>query len=197
MAAHEISLSDDVFNMLRDHCVGVFRNGKMTKVDELIVEMMDYEEVPMHYPYHHFIVPAAIITLACIEFEEEESNVLAMLNLAVNRAKSVPGGFCGNCGACGSGVGAGMAISILTGASPLTEENWQWANELTGIALQHISTVPGPRCCKRTGFMALESAVPYINEKLSLHLELSEKITCKYSERNGQCKKEQCPYYKG
>lgn len=38
----------------------------------------------------------------------------------LNRGKAVPGGTCGFWGACGAGISAGMFVSILSGATPLT-----------------------------------------------------------------------------
>lgn len=88
-----------------------------------------------------------------------------------------------------------MFLSIYTDTTPLSERSWQWANELTGLCLQKISTIPGPRCCKRTGFLSVQAAVPYINEKLELHLKLREQIRCKYVDRNPDCKRELCPFF--
>lgn len=195
MSTHEINLNDKVYNDLKNHCLETARAGRAVPVDVLLVELMDHPEVPMHYPYHHFILPAALLTLASVEEKVSAEALNEMLEKALGRAKTILGGFCGNCGACGSGVGAGIFLSVYTDTSPMSEKSWQWVNELTGRCLQRLSTVPGPRCCKRTGFLAAEEALPYINEKLGLHLTLSEKIVCKYFERNDECKREECPYY--
>ena len=195
MSTHEITLSDRVYQDLKERCLAVAREGRDMAVDELLVELMDHPDVPMHYPYHHFILPAALLTLASIEDKVDAAALDEMLETALARAKTILGGFCGNCGACGSGVGAGIFLSVYTDTSPLSEKSWQWVNELTGRCLQRLSTVPGPRCCKRTGFLAAQEAIPYINEKLGLHLRASEQIVCKYFERNNECKRDECPYY--
>lgn len=193
--AHEIILKEEVFEAIKAHCIDVFNEKRELTVDELQVELMDTPGVPMHYPYHHFILPAALLTLAAIEKEKSLEDLQIMLTVAMERSKNVLGGFCGNYGTCGAGVGAGIFMSVYTESSPLSEESWQWCNEITGICLQKISTIPGPRCCKRTGFLSLQAAVPYANEKLGLNLKLSDKISCKYSEANAQCKKEVCPFF--
>lgn len=193
--AHVIQLEESVFIMLKEHCLQVFDAGVEKTVDELMIEMMDYPEIPIHYPYHHFIIPAALLTLAAMEEKLSKEELEEMLEQAKERSKNVLGGFCGNYGACGAGVGAGIFLSIYTDTSPMSGKSWQWANELTGICLQAISKVPGPRCCKRTGFLSVTAAIPYINEKLELHLKVNEKIVCKYHEKNQECKKEACPYY--
>lgn len=193
---HVIELKDDVYKMLKEHCLKAAASGEEKTVNQLMMEMMDYPEIPMHYPYHHFIIPAALLTAAAIEQHLFSGELEEMLDAAIGRAKNVLGGFCGNYGACGAGVGAGIFLSVFTDTSPMSTTSWQWANELTGICLQAISKVPGPRCCKRTGFLAVKAAVPYINEKLELHLKLDENIVCKYADRNPDCKKELCPFYR-
>lgn len=195
MAGHTIELDDNVFLMLKEHCMKAYRAGVTMPVDELMIQMMDYPEVPVNYPYHHFIMPGALLTLASLEKNVEEEVLDSMLTSAIARAKNVLGGFCGNYGACGAAVGAGIFMSIFTGTSPLSEETWQWTNEVTGISLQKIASIPGPRCCKRTAFLTLTAAIPYINEKLQTNLCRSEEITCKYSDRNPQCKHEACPFF--
>ena len=45
-----------------------------------------------------------------------------------SRGKSVPGGACGFWGACGAGISTGMFVSIITKASPLTQESWGLSN---------------------------------------------------------------------
>ena len=195
MSAHEIVLKEEVFEALKQHCRAVCAACRQMSVDELLVELMDNPDVPIHYPYHHFIMPAALLTLAAAEQHLPEEELGEMLDTAEERAKNVLGGFCGNYGACGAGVGAGIFLSVYTDTSPMSETSWQWVNELTGLCLQKLASVPGPRCCKRTSFLSIQESVPYINEKLGLHLTVSDGITCHYYERNQECKKEECPFY--
>lgn len=190
--AHVITLADSVYEMLKNHCLNVEKD--MT-VDELLMEMMDYPEIPIHFPYHHFIMPAALLTLAAREDNIPKDELEAMLDDAIARAKNVLGGFCGEYGACGAGVGTGIFMSVYTGTDALSEESWSWTINTTSKALQCIATCDGPRCCKRTAFLAVKGAIPYINEKLDLNLKLNENIICKYYEKNEECLKENCPYY--
>lgn len=192
---HSIELKDEVYLTLKKDCMEVFAEKKQMTVDLLMQKMMDEPEIPLHYPYHHFIMPAALLTLAAIEADLSQEQLSAMLECALVRSKNVLGGFCGHYGTCGAAVGTGIFMSVYTDTTPLSDTSWQWANEVTGRSLMNIATVPGPRCCKRTAYLALLGAVPYINEKLGLHLSLSDKIICKYSSRNDTCKKEECPFY--
>lgn len=195
MSAHEIVLKEEVFEALKQHCLEVHAAHRQMNVDELLMELMDNPDVPIHYPYHHFIMPAALLTLAAVEKDLPAEELGEMLETAKGRAKNVLAGFCGNYGACGAGVGAGIFLSIFTDTSPMSESSWQWVNELTGLCLQKLAGVPGPRCCKRTSFLSIQESVPYINEKLGLHLAFSSDIVCRYYERNQECKKEACPFY--
>lgn len=194
--AHTVNLDPAVYEKLRNYCVETRKAGRSLTADEMVNELMDFEEVPMHHPYHHFIMPAALLTLASMEEDASPEALNDMLIIAGERAKQVPGGSCGNCGSCGNGVGAGIFLSIYTDTSPMSGESWQWVNELTGRCLVAISKVGGPRCCKRTAYLSLQESVPYINEKLGLHIALNDEIHCRYHSRNKDCKKEACPFYR-
>ena len=189
-------MKDEIFADLRAVCKEMYDAGKSLKAEEALMELMNMEGILMHCPYHHFIMPAALLTLAAMQEQKSWEELDEWLSVAEERAKTVPPGFCGNCGACGAAVGIGIFISVYTGGSPLAVENWQWANEGTGRCLLAIAKYPGPRCCKRTTFLAALEGVPYMNEKCGLHLEISEDISCKYHTKNAQCLEEQCPFYK-
>lgn len=188
-------LKQEIFDQLKAQCLTIHQSGKKVKVEEALMSLMNAPGMAMHCPYHHFIMPAVLLTLASIEQEKSEAQLEEILIVAEERAKTVPAGFCGECGACGAAVGIGMTVSILTQATPKTTESWQWANEATGLCLQEIAKYPGPRCCKRTSFLAAKRGVPYINEKCNLNLEISEMIKCNYYEKNAECLEAQCPFY--
>ena len=192
----KIEWKQEVIEKMKEACLAQYRDGTAMKVDEVMKRLMDIEGVPMHYPNHHFIMPAGLLTLAAIEKGADESELSQWLETAEERAKTVPGGFCGNCGTCGSAVGVGIFISVLTGATPMAVENWQWANEATGKCLIKISQYPGPRCCKRTTFLAAAEGVPYINEKCGLHFAVNDEIECNYHIKNATCLEAECPFYK-
>ena len=188
-------MKDEVFTDMRAVCKKIYEEGKNLKADEALMKLMNMEGMPMHCPYHHFIMPAALLCIAAIQEGKSWEELDNWLVLTEERAKTVPPGFCGNCGTCGAAVGIGIFISVYTGASPLSVENWQWANEGTGKSLIAISKYPGPRCCKRTSFLAAQEGVPYINEKCGLQMEISDDIKCRYHGKNAQCLEEKCPFY--
>lgn len=190
----KIELLDSVYEELTEICLGEYRYDKVN-VLELLEKMMDHPQIPMHYPYHHFILPAALLTAVGKQAGKSEDELKNMLQTAKERSKFVPPGSCGNLGNCGSGVAAGIFMSIFTDCNPHGEETWQWCNEITGKCLIAVSGVCGPRCCKRTSFLSLQAAAPYIKEKLGVDLEVPEYFECKYYEKNPDCKLEICPFY--
>ena len=135
---------------------------------EIVRKMMDASFCHMHGPEHHVMVGAALLTAyknagGAINLRE---SVMEMLN----RGKAVPGGTCGFWGACGAGISAGMFVSILSGATPLTEESWGLSNQMTSKALEAISRTGGPRCCKRDSYLAILAArQPFSLEGQTLH----------------------------
>lgn len=192
--AHAINLKDEIFEEIQAVCLKEYEKETI-ELSSLAMRLMDIEGIPMHYPYHHYIVPAVLLTAACKKTNRDREELDEMLDIAMARAKNVLGGFCGNYGACGSGIGTGIFMSVFTDTSPMSEKTWQWANEITGVSLQEIAKIPGPRCCKRTGYLAFQAAVPYVKEKLGIELDLDGQIKCKYHERNKECKKALCPFY--
>lgn len=188
-------MKDEIFAELKKLCSEMYENRGPLSCEKALMKLMDLEGIPMHCPYHHFIMPAALLTVVAVQENRSREELMSWLETAEERAKTVPPGFCGNCGACGAAIGIGMFISIYTEGSPLSVENWQWANEGTGRCLLAIAAYPGPRCCKRTTFLAARAGIPYINEKCGLHLVISDDIRCEYHDKNAQCLEEKCPFY--
>ncbi|HKM28754.1 MAG TPA: DUF5714 domain-containing protein [Anaerovoracaceae bacterium] len=191
----KFELKQEVYDNLTNMCISAYKNQEHLETTELLNKLMNLEGLPMHCPYHHYILPAALLTLCAIDEKRDEDKLTAWLNTAEERAKTVPGGFCGNCGTCGSAVGLGIFTSVYTGSSPMSVESWQWANEVTGIGLQKIASYPGPRCCKRTSYLALQAGVPYINEHCRTSLDLATQIKCSFHDKNAECLGEDCPFY--
>ena len=113
---------------------------------------------------------------------------------ALERASKVPGGWCGLYGDCGAAVGCGIAVSIITDATPLTGKQRTLALGATGQALSRMLDEQ-PRCCKRASRSAIQSSVDYLRENLAINLSPGKKVSCTYSLRNQQCAKEKCQYY--
>ena len=159
----------------------------------IATEMMRDPSINMHGPEHHFLVAAALLAAyknvgGKIDFDETLFN-------AGLRAKEVPGGICGTWGSCGAGISTGIFISLVTGATPLSEKEWSLANQMTSVSLSSIADNGGPRCCKRNTYLAIFQAVAFIKEYNGLVMDLPEQVTCEFFKRNAQCKKAECLYY--
>ena len=159
----------------------------------ITTEIMKNPNINMHGPEHHYLVVAALLAAyknagATIDFKKALQN-------AYQRAKKVPGGICGMWGSCGAGIATGIFISVLTGATPLSEKEWSLANQMTSKCLAVISEHGGPRCCKRNTYLAIFQAAAFVKEQFDIIMELPEQVVCEFSHRNKQCRKARCLFY--
>lgn len=169
----------------------VLKSTASTSPAEILEKVMSHPSVPMHGPEHHAIVPAAIVAaVKNAGYPVPEDGV----EKAIERGGKVPGGWCGSCGVCGSAIGVGIAVSVLTGATPLTGKERTLANEATALALGKMLD-GGPRCCKRAGRKAIEAAVDFLEKRLDIKLTGNSGIRCRYSARNRECIREACAYF--
>lgn len=169
----------------------VLNTTASTAPSEILERVMSHPAVPMHGPEHHAIVPAAIIAAvrnAGYPIPEDA------IEKAVTRGAKVPGGWCGSHGVCGAAIGVGIAVSVLTEATPLTGRQRSMAIEATSFTLSRI--VDGhPRCCKRASRRALEAAVEFLRDRMNIIVGMGQHVKCTYSERNKECPGETCPYH--
>ena len=148
--------------------------------------------IHMHGPEHHVLVGAAL--LAACRNSGADVDLDRALREMERRGKQVPGGACGFWGCCGAAVSAGIAVSILSGATPLKGGEWGLSNAMTAAALGEIASYGGPRCCKRDSFTAVRAAVPFIRAHFGWALELPARVVCGFSSFNEECLHERCPY---
>lgn len=160
----------------------------------LAIELMDSPFVKMHGPEHHFLVPAVLLTAYYNRTGAPEQKA-RQLPRARQRAEKVPGGFCGSHGNCGAAVGTGIFISLITGATPLAEKEWQLSNRMTARSLTAIADHGGPRCCKRDSYLALSEAAIFLAEQFSVQLDGGAEIRCHFSALNAECRQSDCPYF--
>jgi hypothetical protein len=158
--------------------------------------LMGNPSIAMHGPEHHFLVPAVLLTCYYNHRGEPEMKK-KKLDLARARSSQVPGGFCGTHGGCGAALGTGIFISLITGATPLSEEEWRLANTLTARTLQKIADRGGPRCCKRDSFIALIEAVDFLEEHFEVSLPADREAVCRFSRLNRECRLAECDFYGG
>ena len=150
--------------------------------------------VRIHGPEHHILDGAALLTAyhnAGGKIELQKS-----LDEIMKRGLQMPGATCGMWGVCGAVSSMGAALSIIDGTGPLSiDGTWGRHMEFTSKALMSLAQVGGPRCCKRDAFLSFQKAIEFINENYDVHLEY-DKIECCFTEKNEQCIRERCPFYK-
>ncbi len=170
---------------------GVLATTNSSSPSEILERAMAHPALAMHGPNHHFIVPAVIVAAAS---HTGYAVPVEALPQAVQRGSQVPGGWCAFCGACGAAVGVGIAVSVLTMATPLNAKKRRLALEATSFALSRMCH-DEPRCCKKACREAMESAVEFFNEKLGINLGKGKPVICQYSARNKECVMAACPYH--
>ena len=111
------------------------------------------------------------------------------------RSLQVPGGTCGFWGTCGAAVSAGQALSVINGSTPMTQEPWAQCQRLTSMILGRLADIGGPRCCKRTGYISVLTATPYIDMLLGANMQLPDEVTCTFFARNAECRRKECPFF--
>ena len=167
---------------------------KSTNPIDIFYNIAQMDFVRIHGPEHHVLDGAALLTA----FYNAGGNIDLQnsLNELMKRGLQMPGATCGMWGVCGAVSSMGAALSIIDGTGPLTSDSsWGKHMEFTSKALQCLSQVGGPRCCKRDAFLSFQKAIQYINENYNIELQ-NKKIECSFSEKNEQCIKEKCPFYK-
>lgn len=70
-------------------------------------------------------------------------------------------------------------------------------NLATAQCLIQMAIVGGPRCCKRNSYIALKVGARIASEKFGSEMEIPEDPVCQMYERNAECIKDRCPFYKG
>lgn len=157
-------------------------------------KLMKNPSIHMHGPEHHFLVPAVLLTAYYNTkglFDEKEKKI----SIAQKRAQQIYGGFCGTHGVCGAAIGTGIFISIISQATSLSKEEWHLSNLVTAISLKKIADYGGPRCCKRNTFLALFTAIDFLEENFHLSIPHTKDISCIFTRYNNECIHEKCPYF--
>ena len=181
------------------YIIGLCSGSASTDPIEIMNEAMSDKSIYPNGPEHHTLVGAALITAYANAGGKgpggdplDKDAALAELK---KRSLQVPGGTCGFWGTCGAAVSAGQAMSILNGSTPMKQEPWAQCQRLTSMILGRMADVGGPRCCKRTGYISVLTAVPYIDMLLGANMQLPDEVVCKFFPRNAECRREECPFF--
>lgn len=165
----------------------------------LFTEVIRMDGIHMHGPEHHTLVPCILLTAyhncgGKVVWGDQELSFVDAMDETILRGTQVPGGFCGFWGACGAAVGAGIFASVVSGAEPLNKEEWATPQKLTAICLERLTEIGGPRCCKRTGKVAIEEAVKFAKEQFGIEMPIHYE-PCEHYTLNKECLRTNCPYF--
>jgi hypothetical protein len=159
----------------------------------MAMTLMRDPRVKMHGPEHHFLVPAVLLAAWCNATGRSGADRAAMLAKARTRAADVKGGFCGTHGSCGAAMGTGIFVSVATGATPLSREQWRLSNLMTAESLMTVARQGGPRCCKRDTFLSLQSAADFLAREMGVRIQTRAPV-CEWSGLNKECLGAACAY---
>jgi hypothetical protein len=169
----------------------VCEGSKETDPTAIVNLIMKHPMSVMHSPQHHILVTPAVLAAL------RNSGLLLLtpgrLASAIERTKGIPLGACGTRGECGAAICVGTLVSILTGATFQKDQERSLALQASAEALLAIAQAGGPRCCKQSVYLALETASIFL--KRELNLDLPVKPRCEFATRNQECKVERCKYY--
>jgi hypothetical protein len=169
----------------------VCEGSKETDPIAIVNLIMKHPMSVMHSPQHHILVTPTV--LAALRNSELRPLPLGRLTAAIERTKGIPLGACGARGECGAAICVGTLVSILTGASFQKDRERSLALQASAEALLAIAQAGGPRCCKQSVYLAVETASIFL--KRELNLDIPVKPRCEFAARNQECKVERCKYY--
>jgi len=184
--------SKDPIKIITDFC----ENTKIKDPFEIVDQIMRHPKFKMYGPEHHALSTAAILTMLKnngIKRPNGEPLTQSDIIEGIKRSAKIPGGWCGFYGACGAGIGSGVAISIFTKATPATNKPRTLANQITSRSLKKISDNL-EHCCKRSVRYAIITTLEFLKEKFNVDLNYSSK-KCIFSNYNDKCEKNKCPIY--
>jgi len=170
-------------------------NTKSSNPYEIVNLILMNPDLPMHGPEHHMIVQGAVLAAY--------KNLTGMITdndvrEGLLRGSKLPGGTCGYNGACGAGISAGIAYSIINGVTPMSNEGWGESMEATAGAFRKIAESGGPRCCKNAVWSSLESIVETIEKEKGITFPTGgNRPRCTFYKANKDCKRSACRYFPG
>ncbi|MHC3129339.1 MAG: SAM-dependent methyltransferase [Candidatus Bathyarchaeota archaeon] len=177
-------------DLIENYCI----SSKSEDPLELALTLMRNPNIKMHGPEHHFLVPAVLLA-AYYNIKKDYKEKATKIRMAKKRATQILGGFCGFYGNCGAAVGTGIFVSLITNATPLSIADWKLANLVTAKSLFVIAHHGGPRCCKRTTFLALLEAADFVKEDFGVSFKTNKELKCEFYPLNNECLKQKCPFY--
>jgi hypothetical protein len=161
---------------------------------EIALNMMKEKGISMHGPEHHFLDGAAFLSA----YKNAGGDIDLKKDLEELRKRSLlmPGAMCGYWGVCGSVSSVGSALSIIHSVSPISDSQYYKDDmEFSSLVLNKMSSIGGPRCCKRNAFLSLSIGASFVKEKYGINMKLPKTIGCEFAKENNQCIFSRCPFF--
>jgi hypothetical protein len=165
-----------------------------TDLITLLKLIRSHPVIPMHGPEHHAIIPGIILASFCNSGGDLTKEVI---NTGIDRGAQIPGGTCGFWGACGAAIGAGIAVSSILAATPLTPSPRQTAQAFSAEIQAKIAKYKGGRCCQRETWLTLKETARLSKEILAIPLTADDTLQCDQYLKNRECIHKACPLWKG
>ena len=161
---------------------------------KIAILLMKHPAIQTYGPEHHFLVSSVL--LAALGNLGKFNIDNSAFEEAVKRGKRIPLGSCGLLGACGAAVGVGIAISIVTKATWASDKERSLAMQATSEVLRKIAEIGGPRCCKASVFVAIETAAKLFEQEFGVKIpKLTNPRPCSFKTLNTECLGNRCPYF--
>lgn len=160
--------------------------------EDILEELLAVPKLPMHGPEHH-AMPGLALLLSC-----ERAGIKLPENFieeTIRRCMQIPGGTCGYHGACGGAISLGVAVSIITGATPVRGLARGMAHRASAAALLKCGDDEA-RCCKRALRKTVTTGREFFAEEFGIELPQPRTLkSCNDISRNNECVKGHCPYF--
>ncbi|MEW6620735.1 MAG: DUF5714 domain-containing protein [bacterium] len=169
-------------------------SSKTTNPLEMADILMKHPSIHMIGPEHHPMIAGILVTA----YKNVAGGVdEKAIEEAIKRGSNIPAGYCGLYGTDGVAIACGIAVAIILKATPLSDTERIIANVMTSRVLASIANHRGARCCKRSTYIAIETAIQYFREVLKVKLGYipSSLLKCEHSSRNKHCNKGDCRFY--
>ncbi len=175
---------------IRELCLQTMSRNPWT----VALEAMSWEGFPVAGQAYHGLIAGAL--MAAYQNATEKCDKKA-IGSAIQRAETLPAGFCAGFGADAGAIAAGIVISVIYGNTVRSEYSATrgLAHQLTAQCLLAIANNTGNRCCKRTVFQVLETTTNFMQATMGVSLDRISPARFRCTAKNDLCNQEACCYY--
>ncbi len=117
-----------------------------------------------HGPQFHFVL--APVLLAVLRNRGLAEIAAERVHRTIERLSEIPALSCALHGVCGAGASAGAVVSLLNGATPVSDGERRAVLRATGRAMAAIARHPGGRCCRQSALATLEATWAFLREEM-------------------------------